>query len=242
MAQLTRKQREIREREDRFLDEGRSLLLDRGYAGLTMDRLAEATEYSKGTVYQHFANKEDLVVGVLARSCARRQALFERASAFRGRPRDRMAAIGIAAEIFRALHPDAEVVEHLCRTSAIRDNASEKRLQQLERVEQATISVCHGITRDGIAHGDLDLPDNSSVADIVLGLWSMYIGTFAIIDGVPLDQLGFENPMETLRSNAQRFLDAWNWRPLSCETELDDQRDRILREAFHEEARQLGLT
>ncbi|MEO0477889.1 MAG: helix-turn-helix domain-containing protein [Planctomycetota bacterium] len=235
MVQLTRKQREIQEREQLFVATGRRLLLERGYAGLTMDRIAEATEYSKGTVYQHFANKEDLLVAVLVGTCSTRRSLFERAAAFRGTPRDRMAAIGIAVEIFRAQHPDADAVEHLSREQSFREKATPETLLRLQASEQATLEICFGITRDGIAIGDLELAEEARISDITLGLWSLYQGTFAILDGMPTDELGFPDPLETMRQNAQRLLDAFDWKPLSTDTDLDAQRERILGEVFPEE-------
>jgi AcrR family transcriptional regulator len=48
MGTLTRKQREVRQRERALLGIARKMLIEQGYAGLSMDRLAEATEYSKG--------------------------------------------------------------------------------------------------------------------------------------------------------------------------------------------------
>ncbi len=64
---MTRKQREIRQREAYLLDVARKMLMEHGFSGLSMDRLAEATEYSKGTVYQHFSTKEDLVAALAVR-------------------------------------------------------------------------------------------------------------------------------------------------------------------------------
>ena len=51
MSTSNRKEREIREREELILAVGRDLLLERGYLGMTMDKIAEATEYSKGLEY-----------------------------------------------------------------------------------------------------------------------------------------------------------------------------------------------
>ena len=68
MGTLTRKQREIREREQLLLRVARKMLIEQGYSGLSMDQLAEATEYSKGTVYQHFSTKEDLVTALAIES------------------------------------------------------------------------------------------------------------------------------------------------------------------------------
>ncbi len=47
MSTLTRKQREVHQRELMLLDVARKMLVENGYAGLNMDRLAEATEYSE---------------------------------------------------------------------------------------------------------------------------------------------------------------------------------------------------
>ena len=64
METLSRKQREIQEREALILEVAREMLLERGYLGVTMDRIAQAIEYSKGTVYQHFSSKEDVLVAL----------------------------------------------------------------------------------------------------------------------------------------------------------------------------------
>src|SRR5271165_2360473 len=103
MGTLTRKQREVRQRETALLGIARKMLIEQGYAGLSMDQLAESTEYSKGTIYQHFSTKEDLVTALAIESMERRVELFLRAEQFVGRSRERMLAIGVADEIFSLL-------------------------------------------------------------------------------------------------------------------------------------------
>ena len=49
---LAGKQRELLERHELFLEVGRAQLLEDGYEGLTIARIAETTGFSKGTVYQ----------------------------------------------------------------------------------------------------------------------------------------------------------------------------------------------
>ena len=65
MAALARKQRELRERESLLLDAARRILVEGGYHGLTMARVAEALEYSKGTIYSHSSCKSDVGALVL---------------------------------------------------------------------------------------------------------------------------------------------------------------------------------
>ena len=54
----TRKAEEYRLRERLFLDTGRSILIEQGFNELNLDRVAEATGWSKGTVHNHFKTKE----------------------------------------------------------------------------------------------------------------------------------------------------------------------------------------
>ena len=60
----SRKERQRAERDELILRVARELLLEKGYLGLTMDRIAKATEYSKGTIYQHYSCKEEVVIAL----------------------------------------------------------------------------------------------------------------------------------------------------------------------------------
>lgn len=52
-----------------------------GLLALQMARIAEECDYAIGTLYQHFASKEDLLVALATRNCLCRVDLFERARA-----------------------------------------------------------------------------------------------------------------------------------------------------------------
>ena len=55
MSTSARKEREFAQRQELFLETTRQMLLNIGYLNVTMDRIAQETEYSKGTIYQHFS-------------------------------------------------------------------------------------------------------------------------------------------------------------------------------------------
>ena len=105
MATSTRKQREWQQRENLILDAARDMLLEGGYLGLNMDRIAEAVEYSKGTIYQHFSCKEDVLSAICTQSLEHMTALFEQGATFDGRTRERMVALGEAYDLFVRLYP-----------------------------------------------------------------------------------------------------------------------------------------
>ena len=64
MGRSSRKQREIEQRERLILRAELEMLLKEGYLGLRMEQIAAQVEYSKGTVYQHFPNKEEIILAL----------------------------------------------------------------------------------------------------------------------------------------------------------------------------------
>ncbi|MCM0607284.1 MAG: TetR/AcrR family transcriptional regulator [Xanthomonadaceae bacterium] len=57
---VARKNRERQERKDRILETTRKLFSDRGVSDLTMQDIADANEYSIGSLYLYFRSKDDI--------------------------------------------------------------------------------------------------------------------------------------------------------------------------------------
>jgi AcrR family transcriptional regulator len=62
------------------LDAARRVFLERGYAGATLEAIAEEAGFSKGVVYSQFAGKPDLFLALLAGRIAERAAQNTRVS------------------------------------------------------------------------------------------------------------------------------------------------------------------
>ena len=88
LDKLPRKQREFQLREQLILDSAQCILHELGYAQLTMERVADAVEYSKGTIYNHFSSKEDLVCALCCRCVSNLIELFKRAYDYPGTTRE----------------------------------------------------------------------------------------------------------------------------------------------------------
>jgi len=238
---MTRKQREIQEREALILEIARDMLLERGYLGLTMDRIAEAIEYSKGTVYQHFSSKEDLIVALAAKANDARGEFFERVAGFSGKSRERVLGIGVAVDLFQGLFPAWLRVEQLIHASSISEKAGGDRMRALYTNENRCSQAVLGIAAAGIADGDL--PADTRPEDVVFGLWSMTYGAHFLqsSDHMPLEEQGFGDPPAALRTNQHALLDGYLWRPLTHEWDYEESERRLLEEVFPEEAAKLGL-
>ncbi|RCS54121.1 TetR/AcrR family transcriptional regulator [Bremerella cremea] len=240
MTTLSRKQREIQEREGKILEVAREMLLRDGYLGLSMDRIAEAVEYGKGTVYRHFPNKEDIILALAVQTQKKRTSLFQRASLFRGKSRERLTAVAVAGELFVRLYPDHFHVEQVVRLSSIWEKTSEKRQEILRTCEHACTGIVAGIVRDAVAQGDLTLPGKLTPEDIVFGLWSISFGSYTLMStSNSLLDVGINDPALVIRDCIHQMLDGFGWKALSTQHDYEAVFQKALKETFADEYEQL---
>ena len=95
----------LQARETIILDQALVIIRAQGIVGLTMDKLVAKVSYSKGTVYNHFSSKEDVLAGLCNRNMRSVLTLFIRAAAIDACARDRMTAICFAYMLSVLLSP-----------------------------------------------------------------------------------------------------------------------------------------
>ena len=219
---VSRKQRELAERKELILDTAQNILHEQGYSHLTMDRIAEAVEYSKGTIYNHFSSKEDMVCSLCCRSINNLIDMFTRASEYKGSSRERFSAIGIGYSLYHQVHPMAAQNIQIIKINAIREKISEEKLAEMELLEQQIIEIAACVVKDAIKSGDITKETDQIENNIVFGIWSMYFGALILEHSdIPLQELGFSPTVQLLWLNTQKFLDGYNWLPLSSDTDND---------------------
>lgn len=239
MERLSTKQRTIRARETRILDTARDMLLSNGYYAMTMDRVAEASEYPKGTVYQRFACKEDIVVALAIQCLQQRLEMMRRGGAYPGRTRERVVAIGESMALYSRLHPDNSRIIHMA-TGPIREKASPDRIQALRRIESDTVSFFQHIMEQAVIDHELPARDPATIRQIMYALWMLEEGGYMMAEsGMPQNALGIENPFQELWWIFNRLADAYEWRPLLAEQDWEEKLAHIRRTLFPEEAQQL---
>ncbi|HSR49553.1 MAG TPA: TetR/AcrR family transcriptional regulator [Acidobacteriota bacterium] len=240
----TRKQKEIERREEMILETAREMLLKEGYVAMTMDRIAEAVDYSKGTVYQHFSCKEDILAELTVQAARRRTDLFEKAATFQGCPRERMTALGVATEVFIQSYPDHFQSEQLILNSSLWCKTSSKRREQVHACISRILSIMSGIIRDAVSQGDLTIPKHTKVDEISFGLWGITVGCHSIMMTPDLNLLSFgiDDPFAALRRNCNYLLDGLGWKPLFREADYKETYQRIYQEVFPHVIRQQTAT
>ncbi len=229
----SRKQREIRVREAKILSVARDQILEGGYLGLNMDRIAAQIEYSKGTIYQHFRNKEEILLALVNEALDTRLRMFRVAAAFEGPHRVRLATVGAAAEAFVEHFPYHFMVEQIVRAASIWEKTSPERRELMQNCERHCMATVVEIVHQGVAAGDLTLPEGVRPEEVVFGMWSIYLGAQTITHSSDtLSEIGIDSPTRSLRTNQNRMLDGYAWRPLASDFDYPAHMDRIKKELF----------
>lgn len=210
------------------------MLAQRGYLGLNMDRIAEAIEYSKGTVYQHFGSKEDLIAALCIDTAEARAEMFRKAAGFSGTTRERVLAIGIADALFIRRHPDHFAVESILDIQSVASKIHEDRRSKWIHNKSAMMDVLTGIVQDAIATGDLALPEATPLCAPLYGLWTQSVGHYRITTSEPLPPFEGIELHAVLWDNYNRLLDGFGWKALSSEHDYRASAARICDEVFGE--------
>ena len=151
MGIAERKQRELARREREILQAATRLFAREDWQQVTIERIAQEAEIGKGTVYLHFASKED-IYGRLALDFAR--GVLERLRRL-GPEQPVVERLRAAIRVFLQAHTSGGhpcVVEYCDREDFRRRLGPEMR-GEMERVDAEIAERLHAILRQGIEEG-----------------------------------------------------------------------------------------
>lgn len=236
MGTKERRQRERAAREHRFLDCAQELIQRDGLLNLQMSRVAEECDYAVGTLYQHFASKEDLLVVLATRNCLSRVELFERAVRWNGPTRERMLAIALADMQVMRGQPEHFRLAQYVFTDVIWHAASAQARQRALEVAAPLSTLIESVAADALAAGDLPANLALSPHALTIGPWTMSMGMHTLVhaEGV-LQHHVAGDPYRLLIKHLQHLLNGYGWKPLfdvSDEAAIDAQIERISTAVF----------
>lgn len=218
MNTLSRRQRDFLQREQLFLDTARSIMRSDGVGNLTMERIAELTEYAKGTVYKHFSCKEDILCALCLEGLRSMALLFEIANQIKGPPRLRVMAIGTAYQLFSMQYPEEFDLLIASRTNNLRQKASPKRVEEMNAADQAVHNLMRSVVNSAIAAGDLTPPPHIQTDEICFSLWAMSFGMMVLDQAKEAtDELNLPPVKQIIFNQMTLLLDGYQWKPLSHE-------------------------
>ena len=136
---LTKKQQAIADREIELIQLAKSLVQEQGFANLTMDKLTAASPYSKGTIYNHFCSKEDVILALCIHSLRSEAIFFERTAKFNGNTREKIIAMHVGYRIYARMEPVLSTCAIVAKTPWVLEKASPKRVNELNNLEEQVI-------------------------------------------------------------------------------------------------------
>lgn len=239
MTQWSSWQTEIKQREAAIRSAARTVFLERGYFGLTMERVAKVSECPKGTLYQYFACKEDLLVALSVECAGARLDMMERAAAHSCQSRERVVGLGEAVGLYTRLHPEDSRILHMA-TGPIREKASPQRLSELVQIEDREVALLYEILEDAVKEGSLEPLHDEMLKEMAFGIWALVDGAFTLIESnSPRQVLGIDSPFSNLFRVFGVLADGYGWRPLFHELDWEESLAKIRKAVFPEEAQQL---
>jgi AcrR family transcriptional regulator len=214
----SRMQQKIAQREQELITLAHELVDEVGFAGLTMDKLVQASEYSKGTIYKHFASKEDLLSALSARSLDLICDLFKKAHEFKGNSREVALATAFAYHLYSQLEPTLFMCVLSAKTPAVMEKTSPDRLSELNKKEQEITELCEQLFAAGRNDGSLVQNNHLPIAALSFSMWAMSFGTNALLmNAKTINTVEQLDAKYVLLTNANLVYDGMHWQPLSTE-------------------------
>ncbi|MFE6165228.1 TetR/AcrR family transcriptional regulator [Streptomyces sp. NPDC056486] len=153
MRTTHRKAQEVAERDQKLVRVALDMICRDGFHNLTLGKLAEEAGYSKGTVYNHFTCREDLLIELSAESARQQLRYFQ---AIADLPWDGVRSMyGMTLAYMR--HAEVAPVLFECsltaRTDAVCEVASEQRLKRRDLIEAQMTQVVGYAVERSVAEG-----------------------------------------------------------------------------------------
>jgi AcrR family transcriptional regulator len=106
MGVAERKEREKEQRRNAIIDAAEQIFFSKGVDNATMDEVAEKAEFSKGTLYLYFKNKDELLHAIVGRGLEILYDMFKDAAGKEKKGIDKIKALGRAYFEFYKKEPD----------------------------------------------------------------------------------------------------------------------------------------
>lgn len=229
---VNKRQERLLEREQELLKIAESIMASEGFTGLTMDKLVAACDYSKGTVYNHFNSKEDLLCALCIKGMRINLSLFSQASNFAGNSREKLLALHYAYSLHAFTYPTLFMCVLASQTPAIREKADPERLKMQQALDSELTSYCDASFELGIESGDLQTQLNLS--QLTFMSWAMSFGSNALLTmASEIEGIQRLDAQTALLQSVNVMMDGIGWKPLSTEWDYQSSWKRIGKEVFN---------
>jgi len=233
---LSKSEKKKADREEELVDLAVSILNEDGFGGMSLEKLAAQSRYSKGTIYNHFSSKEDCLSALCIRAVSSIMTFFKRALEFKGCSREKAVAVHYAYQLYARMQPTLFMAVLSSKAPGVREKTSIERMHLMDALEFEINAFSDQMFRDAIEDGSLILPDHLSIEILSFSNWAMSFGTNALANNATeATAVNRLNPNTVLLQNISILLDGMNWQPLSKDWNYQETWQRVEDEIFSDD-------
>ena len=194
------KERQREERAALILKAAQDVLIEKGYYDASIDEIAARVGISKGTVYLHYASKEDLVVALIDQQIVEFLALIDQVISETTTVRARLEHILLYT--YTGIQGKRHVLLELTQSIGLSREVIEKRINIQTRAAEVTDRIA-ALIDEGKHTGELD----ATVATPIMV--ATFIGLVALPDYVQLLTSGQVSPADLVSSVSHMLFQGW---------------------------------
>ena len=235
MTELSKAEQKRLTREEELIDLAIEIIAEQGPGSLTLEKLTARSNYSKGTIYNHFSSKEDCLSALCCRAVLSITECFGKAMGFNGTLREKALAIHYAYQLYSRLHPTLFQVVLVSKAPGVRDKTSEKRIECMDKLEDQINNLTDSMFIHAMQQGEITNP-NVTAETASFANWAMSFGTLALSNSAAEATIVSRLDQDfVLLNNINFLLDGIGWQPLSSEWDYADSWQRIAQYLDHAE-------
>ena len=219
---LRGKKLEMHARDERVLALAQRIFIEEGLQAVSIDVLAKRLGFSRGTLYQRFQCKEELLLELAIRCHEQLTGVLARAGSCPGRPRECMVAMGAGIARYATLYADNLRILAVIDSEMVLEKAPAAQLQRLGQAQRAMLQIPRAIAERAVEVGDLVLPPRMTVGALCMALASLISGWAQLqrrLSGVAGLESG--TPLEDILRSAHLLMDGFGWRPFFYEWDYE---------------------
>lgn len=234
---------ELQARENEILDQAIELIAEQGIAFLTIDKLVGRVNYSKGTIYNHFSSKEDVLTALCNRSMQNVLALIIRAKQLDVSARRKMTAVIYSYMLSVLMFPQHFVLVMSAKTEMFAKASTERR-EEHEELDGQLFEMGNSIVSEAVENGELILKEGQNAEEVTFAFWANSFGTIALLfsgEGICSTQASFELEDRVL-AHADLLMDGFAWQRSEQKLSDDEFLNYLKSEVYVNELQQLSQT
>ena len=171
----------LSERENELIEIALEMIRASGVGAFTIDQLAESVPFSKGTIYNHFSSKEDLLAAACNRGLRTLHDLFLRAGQLGENTRERITGLCFGNLIYSKCYPVQFRLVISANLPSFFEKSSKGRIDDYQQLQAKLLDCVLTVVDDAIENQELPRQQQMDTRQIAFTIWSAVFGTIVLL-------------------------------------------------------------